>query len=302
MRRPPCVHVDGILLLDKPPGLTSNQALQRAKRLFQACKAGHTGSLDPIASGLLPLCFGEATKLSRFLLDSDKRYSAVFELGRETTTYDTEGEVTATRPVAVTRAQVMEALGGFVGEIDQVPPVYSALKRGGRPLYELARAGVAVTTDPRRVRIDEIKVLDLRDERLELSVACSKGTYIRSLAHDLGRSLGCGAHVVELRRVQLGRFDLSQAVTFDVIEGCSTREQREALLLPGDAALEHLPQIRLSHHAAYYLRQGQTVAATGSSRGTVRVYEEDGLFLGLGEILEDGRLAPRRLLRSSGAP
>lgn len=300
MRRSPCVHTDGILLLDKPRGLTSNQALQQAKRLFQACKAGHTGSLDPIASGLLPLCFGESTKLSRYLLDADKEYWTVFRLGQETTTYDVEGEVTETRPVNASAGEIAAALRRFVGDIEQVPPAYSAVKRGGRPLYEFARAGVAVTVEPRRVRIDGISMLSLRGDRLELSVSCSKGTYIRSLAHDLGRILGCGAHVAELRRVRLGNFELSQSVSFEELESRVSGLQREALLLPGDAVLEHLPPISLSRHAAFYLRQGQAVAASGRARGPVRVYEEDGLFLGIGEVLDDGRLAPRRLVRSPG--
>ncbi len=289
--------MDGILLLDKPCGLTSNRALQDAKRLLGACKAGHTGSLDPIASGLLPLCFGEATKLSRFLLEADKRYWTVFRLGRTTTTYDAEGESVETRPVSFGLPAIQSALKRFVGEIEQIPPIYSAVKLGGQPLYRLARAGVSVTPEPRRVRIHELRMLGWEQERLELEICCTKGTYIRSLAHDLGEILGCGAHVLELRRLGIGAFGVEQAVTLEALQGME-RGQRASLLLAGDLALTRLPEITLSPNAAYYLRQGQPVAvALGRPVGLIRVYEEGRAFLGLGEVLEDGRLAPRRLMR-----
>ena len=204
--------VHGILLLDKPAGMTSNQALQATKRLLQARKAGHTGSLDPLATGLLPLCFGEATKVSQFLLEADKRYQVVLRLGESTNTYDAEGEVTAVRPVSLDRARLEQALTRFRGGIDQIPPMYSAIKQEGQPLYKLARAGITVDRPPRRVQIHEIRLLDWQDSRLELEVACSKGTYIRSLAHDLGEVLGCGAHVAALRRLGTGGFDIGQAI------------------------------------------------------------------------------------------
>jgi tRNA pseudouridine55 synthase len=297
MRRRPCRDIDGILLLDKPCGLTSNQALQETKRLLGACKAGHTGSLDPIASGLLPLCFGEATKVSRFLLEADKRYWTAFRLGQSTTTYDAEGEVTRERPVQVTPAQVERALARFRGEIEQVPPAYSAVKRAGQPLYRLARAGVEVAVEARRVLVHEARLLRLEGERLELEISCSKGTYIRSLAHDLGEALGCGAHVTELRRLGLGGFRVEQAVGLEALRAMS-EPQRESLLLGGDQALARFPEITLSANAAYYLRQGQPVVVRGRPAGLIRVYEEGRAFLGLGEVLDDGRLAPRRLVRS----
>ncbi len=197
-------------------------------------------------------------------------------------------------------AEIKAALQRFVGAIDQAPPAYSAVKRGGQPLYRLARAGVPVTTEPRRVRVYDISFLSLRDDRLELNVTCSKGTYIRSLAHDLGRVLGCGAHVVELRRTRLGPFGIEQAVTLDRLANGASRLERASRLLPADAALAPLPEIVLSPNAAFYLRQGQVVAAPGRATGLIRVYEEGRVFLGVGEILDDGRLAPRRLLRMAG--
>ena len=218
-RRRHCLPVDGVLLLDKPVGLTSNAALQIAKRLLNACKAGHTGSLDPIATGLMLLTFGEATKLSQFLLDADKRYSAVFRLGQSTTTYDSEGEVVQTRPVTVNRRDVEQALKRFEGEIEQLPPMYSAIKQAGQALYKLARAGIEVERAPRRVVVREFRLLAFDGERLEVAIACSKGTYIRSLAQDLGEVLGCGAHVVQLRRLAVGTVAVEQAVTLAGIRG-----------------------------------------------------------------------------------
>jgi len=292
-----CLSVDGLLLLDKPQGMTSNQALQAAKRLLNACKGGHTGSLDPIATGLLPLTFGEATKVSRFLFDADKRYWTVFRLGVSTATYDAEGEVTATRDVAVTRGQVERALKPFSGEIEQVPPMYSAIKREGRALYHLARAGVEVERAPRKVRIHEIRLLGLERDRLELEIACSKGTYIRSLAHDLGAALGCGAHVAELRRTAVGDLGIEQAVRLDTLGQQPTQEARERLLLPMDAMLRGMPDVHLTPLAAHYLRQGQPVSMQhGRAPGWVRIYEGEDRFLGMGQVLDDGRVAPRRLV------
>jgi len=289
--------VNGILLLDKPRGMSSNRALQEARGYLQARKAGHTGSLDPLASGLLPLCFGEATKLSQFLLDADKTYWVVFRLGQETSTYDAEGAVLSTQPVTADRREIERALMRFLGEIEQVPPAYSAIKQRGQPLYKLARAGIAVNPTPRRVTIHEIRLLGWQDERLELEITCTKGTYIRSLAHDLGQVLGCGAHVTELRRLALGGFRIEQAVGMERLRELLDPAERATLLLPGDRAVERLPPVNLSANAAYYLCQGQVVSAThGKPPGLVRLYESDGRFLGLGEILEDGRVAPRRLI------
>lgn len=289
--------VDGVLLLDKPGGLTSNQALQCAKRLLLAAKAGHTGSLDPIATGLLPLCFGEATKLSQFLLDSEKRYRAVFALGVSTTTYDSEGEVLATRAVVLERRALERALREFVGEIEQVPPMYSALKRGGRPLYELARRGLEIERTPRRVLIGALELRVFEGSRVELDVACSKGTYIRSLAHDLGERLGCGAHVAELRRLSVGELTVDRAVTLEQLESMAGPEARERCLLRADRVLEAIPDIRLTDLAAHYLLRGQPVSARHAhAPGWVRLYDMHDRFLGMGQVLDDGRVAPRRLV------
>jgi tRNA pseudouridine55 synthase len=291
-----CEVVDGVLLLDKPAGLTSNAALQTCKRALNACKAGHTGSLDPMATGLLPLCFGEATKVTQFLLDADKRYQAVFRLGQSTTTYDSEGTVTATAPVAVTARAIERALARFVGVIEQVPPMYSALKHGGEPLYKLARAGVEVERAPRRVEIFALTVLGLDGERLALDIHCSKGTYIRSLAHDLGQLLGCGAHVAELRRLAVGCLRIEDAIALAGFTALDA-EARRAALKRADVMVADLPDVELTPLAAHYLRQGQPVTARHRlAPGWVRLYEEGHRFLGMGQVLDDGRVAPRRLL------
>ena len=297
-RRAACRPVDGILLLDKPQGYTSNQALQSVKRLLEACKAGHTGSLDPIATGLLPLCFGEATKLSQFLLDAEKRYWAVFRLGVVTDTYDSEGQVLQTRPVAVERGALERALAQFRGEIDQVPPMYSALKRDGRPLYELARAGMEVERVPRQVTIHEILLRSFAGDRVELEIACSKGTYIRSLAFDLGEQLGCGAHVAELRRLTVGgELTVDRAVTLAELQALPDPAARAGRLIPADQLLDAIPDVRLTALAAHYLLQGQPVSTRhGYPPGWVRLYDPENRFLGMGQILDDGRVAPRRLL------
>ena len=289
--------ISGILLLDKPAGYTSNQALQTAKHLLQARKAGHTGSLDPLATGILPLCFGEATKVSQFLLEADKRYWVAIRLGQTTSTYDAEGEVLATRPVQLTRPIIEAALRRFQGEIQQVPPMYSAIKQAGQPLYKLARAGIEVERPPRRVVIRALSLMRWQDDRLELEVSCSKGTYIRSLAHDLGEILGCGGHVMALRRLATGGFSVEEAVTLETFQNLSD-DGRLALLRPLDQALNHLPAVNLSSNAAYYLCQGQVVTAPHSlPMGVVRLYEAGGRFLGLGEVQLDGRVAPKRLLQ-----
>jgi tRNA pseudouridine55 synthase len=296
-RRAGCLPVHGVLLLDKPAGLTSNQALQTAKRLLNACKAGHTGALDPIATGLLPLTFGDATRISQFLLEADKRYRTVFKLGESTNTYDAEGEVTQVRSVDVTRAQVRKVLERFTGEIEQLPPMFSAVKLGGVPLYKLARAGQDVARAPRRVVIRRLELLELRDDRLTLEIVCSKGTYIRTLAHDIGEALGCGAHIAALRRQAVGGLSVEDAVTLEALEALPTPEERAGLLKPVDAVLHGLPDVHLTPLAAFYLRQGQAVSVRhGRPPGWVRLYEGEDRFLGLGEVLDDGRVAPRRLM------
>ena len=289
--------INGFLLLDKPIGMTSNEALQRTKRLFNARKAGHSGSLDPIATGLLPLCFGEATKMAQFLLDADKRYWAIFKLGEATTTYDAEGEVTVSRPVKVNKSDVAMAITEFQGKIKQIPPMYSAVKQGGQPLYKLARQGIEVERQPREVNIFEMKLVDLRGDQLEVEVHCSKGTYIRTLAHDIGEKLGCGAHVTQLRRLSVGGFNLEQAVTLDTLHAMTTHEERLTQIVPMDQGLQHLPAIELTSMASYYLCQGQPVSATHRhAPGWVRLYQRNGQFLGMGQVLDDGRVAPWRLL------
>ncbi len=298
-RRRHCVHVDGILLLDKAEGVTSNQALQQVKQLFRACKAGHTGSLDPIATGLLPLCFGEATKISQFLLDADKRYRSIFRLGQETTTYDTEGEVVAERPLTQSRRQVEMAIKDFIGQIDQIPPMYSAVKMNGQALYKLARQGVEVEREPRRVTIFDIDVLAWpSDDEIELEIRCSKGTYVRALAHDLGQVLGCGAHMAALRRLGVGSLNITDATTLESIQEIDDPQGRQALLYPIDHGLLTLPDVSLTSMATHYLLQGQAVTARHQYQpGWVRLYSDQQQFLGMGEVLDDGRVAPKRLMR-----
>ena len=292
--------VNGILLLDKPSGMRSNAALQRIKWLFQARKAGHTGSLDSLASGLLPICLGEATKLSGFLLEADKRYRSRFRLGATTTTGDADGEITAQRPSSgVTRAAVLEALAAFTGAVSQIPPMYSALKHQGRRLYELAYQGVEVAREPRTVQVREFELLAFGDGWIEVEVLCSKGTYVRTLAEDLGTRLGCGAHVETLRRTQVGPFPGAQMLDMDALEARAERglEALDASLLPLDLALQDRPDVELEANSAFYLQQGQAVLVPRApTAGLVRLYSTQRRFLGVGEVLDDGRVAPRRLL------
>ncbi|WP_165672881.1 tRNA pseudouridine(55) synthase TruB [Metapseudomonas otitidis] len=294
--------VSGILILDKPRGMSSNQALQKVRWLLNAEKAGHTGSLDPLATGVLPLCFGEATKFSQYLLDADKGYETVAQLGVTTTTGDAEGEVLERRDVTVGRDELEAALGRFRGEIQQVPPMYSALKKDGQPLYKLARAGEVVEREARSVTIARLELLALDSTKATLSVSCSKGTYIRTLVEDLGQLLGCGGHVAELRRTQAGPFNLSQAISLEELEKAHAEGGNEALdrfLLPSDSGLEHWPLVQLSEHSAYYWLHGQPVRAPEAPKfGMLRVQDHTGRFIGIGEVSDDGRIAPRRLIRS----
>jgi tRNA pseudouridine55 synthase len=296
--------VNGILVLDKPIGESSNRSLQIAKRLYDAAKAGHTGSLDPLATGVLPLCFGEATKFSQYLLDADKGYESTFTLGRTTATADAEGETLVVSDAsAVTEADVEAAIGSLRGAIEQLPPMYSALKQNGQPLYKLARQGIEVERKPRPV---VIKVFELRafrggvEAQADVVIECSKGTYVRTLAEDLGRALGCGAHVSALRRTRSGPFTLADSVTMATLSALRDNEQlaqMDQLLLPTDAALGGLPLVTLSESGGFYLRQGQPVLVPNAPcNGMVRVALQDGEFLGVGEILDDGRVAPRRLI------
>ena len=292
--------ISGVLLLDKPVGWTSNAALQAVKRLYRANKAGHTGSLDPLASGLLPLCLGGATKLAGLLLNADKTYRFTCRLGETTTTGDADGEIVLTRPVSgVDRARVEDALQHFRGVIQQVPPMYSALKRGGQPLYKLARQGLEVEREPREVTVHELRLLRLDDAELEFELRCSKGTYVRALAADLGEVLGCGAHVVALRRTAVEPYDAARMVTLETLRERATEDcaALDVLLLPPDSAVAQWPAARVSGDVAFYLRQGQPVLVPRApTQGWVRLYQDDERFMGLGEILDDGRVAPRRLL------
>ncbi len=286
--------------MDKPAGISSNDVVQQAKRLFGAQKVGHTGSLDPLATGVLPLCFGEATKFSQYLLDADKKYWAQVRLGITTETGDADGEVIAQADASsVTPAQAVAALETFVGEIEQIPSMYSALKHQGQPLYKLARKGIEVERAPRQVSIYSAELLQFSEASIELRVHCSKGTYIRSLAEDLGAALGCGAHVSALRRLAAGPYEEGQATT--LAELCETNDMQEmdALLLPVSSAVDSWPAVRLHEDTAHYVRQGQPVqVAHAPTDGWVQIFElaEEDRFLGVGEILTDGRVAPRRLV------
>lgn len=295
-------NVSGIILLDKPLGFTSNAALQKVRWLLNAEKAGHTGSLDPLATGVLPLCFGEATKFSQYLLDSDKCYETVMQMGQTTTTGDAEGEVLKTRDVTVGRADIEAVIPRFRGEIQQVPPMYSALKRDGQPLYKLARAGEVVEREARSVTIGRLDLLECKGTRARLSVGCSKGTYIRTLVEDMGEALGCGAYVAELRRTQAGPFELAQTVTLEELEQAHAEGGNEALdrfLMPSDSGLQDWPLVVLSEHSAFYWLHGQAVRAPDAPQfGMVRVQDHNARFIGIGEVSEDGRIAPRRLIRS----
>ena len=297
--------VDGILLFDKPTGLSSNAALQQVKRLFSAQKAGHTGSLDPLASGLLPICLGEATKASTFLLDADKRYLVSARLGLRTATGDCEGGVIAEAPIpALDDDAIQTALGKFVGEQQQVPPMYSALKRQGQPLYALARRGIEVERAARTIRIHELRLRGWTADTLELEILCSKGTYVRTLVEDIGTALGSCAHVANLRRTAAGRFGPNGLCTLEQLEALAGEnfEGLDRCLLPVEAAFEGWPEVELDRDSAWYLQRGQAVqAGRRLAPGLLCLYGPGRRFLGLGEALEDGRVTPHRLLRAEPA-
>lgn len=310
--------VNGILVLDKPAGLSSNAALQSVKRLYNAAKAGHTGSLDPLATGVLPICFGEATKFSQYLLDSDKVYRSTFLLGVTTSSGDADGEVLEQMDVsAISEQNVVTVLKRFEGEIEQIPSMYSALKHKGQPLYKLARQGKTVERKARQVKVYTICMEAFRSRQqcglgaeVDVYIHCSKGTYVRTIAEDLGRQLGCGAHVKMLRRVKAGPFDETQSTNvaeLEQIKGSNTSMQEafgqmDRLLKPVDSALSHLPKVELAQTAVYYLRQGQAVQVPGQAIGAavvgtvVRLAADSGDFLGIGEMLDDGRVNPKRLV------
>jgi tRNA pseudouridine55 synthase len=291
-------QVDGVLLLDKPVGFSSNDALQKARRLFSAAKGGHTGTLDPLATGLLPLCFGEATKFSADLLDADKTYEATLKLGVTTDSGDAEGVITATHPVQSVESDVLAVLPGFVGAINQIPPMHSALKRDGRPLYELARQGIEVERAPRAITIHAIDMLSFSGDEVRLRVACSKGTYIRVLAADIGAALGCGAHLTALRRTVVGDLSLAGAVTLAELEGIE-ESARLNFLKPVDALLHSLPVLAAEGDAALRFRHGNPIDLPSGLAGKIRVYE-NGRLIGIGEPGPGGRLWPKRLVQLAG--
>lgn len=287
-------NVHGIILLDKRLGVSSNRALQEVRRLFNANKAGHTGALDPLASGLLPLCFGEATKVSALMLDDDKRYQVTVQLGVMTDTGDAEGVVIATKPVpALTLAELETCLQAFTGAIDQVPPMYSALKHNGKKLYELAREGITVERKARHIHIYELHLLAFSENQLILEVACSKGTYIRSLAEDIGDALGTCGTVTALRRLKAGRFSIADAYTIEQLSDMD-EQTLNAALLAVDVPLQDIPAVQLTEQQAIAIRYGQTINHENPSLGTVRLYH-DAAFLGLGEMLLDAKIAPKKL-------
>ena len=294
-------NINGVLLLDKPIGFSSNQALQKVKWLFQAAKAGHTGTLDPLATGLLPICLGEATKFAQYVTDADKTYIATVKFGATTTTGDAEGEVIKTADVKFTRAQLASACQSFLGEISQVPPMYSALKFEGKALYEYAREGVNIERQSRLVTIADITIAHFEKDVAEMTVKCSKGTYIRTLAEDIGNALGSGAHLIGLRRIETAGYELADAITLEALEvGIKNTpvESLQSLLLPIDSAIAYLPAVTLNPDAAHYLLQGQAVWVSGKiPQGEMRLFDENARFLGLGFLQDDGKIAPKRLIR-----
>ena len=293
-------NISGIVVLDKANGLSSNAALQEVKRLYEANKAGHAGSLDPLATGVLPVCLGEATKVSQFLLDSDKRYRARIKLGIRTDTGDSEGSIIERNAgISVSRKAIERALTKFKGEIEQVPPMHSAIKMNGVPLYKLARKGIAVEREPRLVTLYQICLVEFVHSELELEISCSKGTYIRTIADDLGQELGCGAHVIELRRTQAGVFTEKDSISSE--ELALEKENRgldkiDQFLIPMDRAIQDLPEVNLPSITASHVKNGQAVLVRHLPKnGLVRMYEDE-QFIGIGSIDDDGKVAPRRLI------
>ena len=300
--------VNGVLLLNKPIGLTSNKVLQKVRWMFDANRAGHTGALDPLASGVLPLCFGEATKFSQYLLDSDKYYRSTYTFGIKTETGDSEGAVVAQQDAStLSRQQIEDQIQNFVGEIDQVPSMFSALKHNGQPLYKLARQGIEIDRPARRISIHEYQITDFRpgpNPQVDVQVHCSKGTYIRSLAEDLGDALGCGAHVSALHRYRAGPFDEQQTVSLEALAALKEQDaidQLDSLLLPVDTAVSDRPMIEFNEIMAGYFQLGQEISANkvfkqAQEGDIVRVFREGGAFLGIGTVTKDGKIAPKRLI------
>ena len=292
-------NVNGVLLLDKPLGFSSNQALQKVKWLYCAAKAGHTGTLDPLATGLLPICFGEATKFAQYVTDADKTYFATIKLGATTTTGDAEGDVLTTAQVNVSPSQFAATCQQFIGEVSQVPPMYSALKHQGKALYEYAREGVDIERQARLITISAIEVNTFETNIAKITVVCSKGTYIRTLVEDIGAKLGCGAHLIGLRRTETAGYLLPNAMTIEQLEAMPV-DARLAMLLPVDSAIESLPKVILNTDAAFYIMQGQAVWQAGKMPNSdLRLYDEKDHFLGLGYLQDDGKIAPKRLIKNN---
>jgi tRNA pseudouridine55 synthase len=294
--------INGILLLDKPTNLSSNAALQKVKRLYLAKKAGHTGSLDPLASGMLPICFGEATKFSQFLLDADKHYKVTAKLGITTTTDDQEGEIVARCSVQNISPKVIEkVLTKFRGEIQQIPSMYSALKHEGQPLYKLARQGITIAREPRPITIYKLDLLSIDNDLLSLEIVCSKGTYVRTLISDIGKELGCGAHVFSLRRKSIVPFKKEQMIALDTIDKLSKQEDfasLDKLLLPIEAILDGYETLQITEAMLFYLRQGQPVFIPKTPKeGLIKLINKSGCFLGIGEVTKDGKVAPKKLIQ-----
>ncbi|TOB66150.1 tRNA pseudouridine(55) synthase TruB [Vibrio parahaemolyticus] len=299
--------INGVILLDKPTGISSNDALQKVKRIYFAEKAGHTGALDPLATGMLPICLGEATKFSQFLLDSDKRYRVIAKLGERTNTSDSDGEVVETRPVEVTLEKLEASIEKFRGESDQVPSMFSALKYQGKPLYEYARKGIEVPRESRKITVYEIVLHRFEGDEVEMEVHCSKGTYIRTIVDDLGEMLGCGAHVTMLRRTAVAKYPYEKMVTLEQLnelleqahrEEIAPRELLDPLLMPMDTAVEDLPEVNLIPELADMVQHGQPVQVLGApEQGSLRLtMGEERLFIGVGEMNDDGKIAPKRLV------
>ncbi len=299
--------VNGVILLDKPTGISSNDALQKVKRIYFAEKAGHTGALDPLATGMLPICLGEATKFSQFLLDSDKRYRVIAKLGERTNTSDSDGEVVETRPVDVNLETLEACIDKFRGESDQVPSMFSALKYQGKPLYEYARKGIEVPRESRKITVYEIILHRFEGDEVEMEVHCSKGTYIRTIVDDLGEMLGCGAHVTMLRRTGVAKYPYEKMVTLEQLnelleethrQEIAPRELLDPLLMPMDTAVEDLPEVNLIPELADMVQHGQPVQVSGApTEGSLRLtMGEERLFIGVGEMNDDGKIAPKRLV------
>lgn len=299
--------VNGVILLDKPTGISSNDALQKVKRIYFAEKAGHTGALDPLATGMLPICLGEATKFSQFLLDSDKRYRVIAKLGERTNTSDSDGEVVETRSVNVDLEKLEACIDKFRGESDQVPSMFSALKYQGKPLYEYARKGIEVPRESRKITVYEIVLHRFEGDEVEMEVYCSKGTYIRTIVDDLGEMLGCGAHVTMLRRTGVAKYPYEKMVTLEQLnelleqahrQEIAPRELLDPLLMPMDTAVEDLPEVNLIPELADMVQHGQPVQVSGAAtEGSLRLtMGEERLFIGVGEMNDDGKIAPKRLV------